>query len=90
MDIKEILEKSVSFGLGLAAYSKEKVEELVAEMVKRGVVAQQGARQLASSLVRKGEEQRDEIRRLIRAEVAAALKEAGVVPDGQPQDNPGA
>jgi len=90
MDIKEILEKSVSFGLGLAAYSKEKVEELVAELVKRGEVAQQDARQLASSLVRKGEEQRDEIRRLIRAEVAAALKEAGVVPDGKPQDKPGA
>lgn len=86
MDIKDLLEKSLSFGLGLAAYSKDKIEELVEEMVKRGEVAQKDARSVAGDLVKKGEEQRDEIRRLIRAEIALALKEAGVVG----KDTPGA
>jgi polyhydroxyalkanoate synthesis regulator phasin len=88
MDIKDLLEKSLSFGLGLAAYSKDKIEELVEEMVKRGEVAQKDARTVAGDLVKKGEEQRDEIRRLIRAEIALALKEAGVVgkEDAAPAD----
>ena len=36
MDVKEFFEKSLSFGLGLATYSKEKIEDLVEEMVRRG------------------------------------------------------
>ena len=92
MDVRDLLEKSVSFGLGLAAYSKEKVEELVEEMVKRGEVAQKDARKVAGDLVKKGEEQREEIRRLIRSEIAAALREAGVVPaaDAEPEKAAGA
>lgn len=78
MDIKDLMEKSLSFGLGLAAYSREKIEELVEELVKRGEVARKDARSVAGDLIKKGEEQRDEIRRLVRAEVAAALKEAGI------------
>lgn len=78
MDLKDFMEKSVNFGLGLAAYSKEKIEELVEEMVQRGDVAQKDARSFAGDLVKKGEEQRHVIRRMIREEVDAALKEAGV------------
>ncbi len=83
MDLKEFLEKSVSFGLGLAAFSQEKVEELVEDMVKRGEVAQKDARSFAGDLVRKGEEQRAEIRRMIREEIAAALKELNLKPAGE-------
>jgi len=79
MDVKEFFEKSLSFGLGLAAYSKEKIEDLVEEMVRRGEVSRTEARDFASKLTQKGEEQRDELKRLIRSEIAAALKEAGLV-----------
>jgi len=79
MDVKEFFEKSLSFGLGLAAYSKEKIEDLVEEMVRRGEVSRTEARDFASKLTQKGEEQRDELKRLIRSEIAAALKEAGLI-----------
>lgn len=72
-DIKEIVEKSVNFGLGLAVYSREKIEELVEEMVQKGEVAQKDARQFASDLVKKGEEQRDEMKKLVHDEVTKAL-----------------
>jgi polyhydroxyalkanoate synthesis regulator phasin len=78
MDIKDLLEKSVSFSFGLAAWSKEKIEELVEEMVRRGEVAQKDARNFAGDLVKKGEEQRAEMRKLIREEITAALKDLGL------------
>ena len=63
MDVKEFFEKSLSFGLGLAAYSKEKIEDLVEEMVRRGEVSRTEARDFASKLTQKGEEQRDDHRK---------------------------
>jgi|GEM_PF-7011901 len=73
IDLKEFLEKSMNFGLGFAAYSRDKIEELVEEMVKRGEVAQKDARGLAADLVKKGEEQRDDLKKLVADEVAAVF-----------------
>lgn len=72
-DIKEFMEKSVNFGLGLAVYSREKIEALVEEMVQKGEVAQKDARQFATDLVKKGEEQRDEMKKLVHDEITKAL-----------------
>ena len=66
-------EKSIDLGLGLFAYSREKVEELVEELVNKGEVAKKDARQFAAELVKKGEEQRDELKKLIKEEVVEAL-----------------
>jgi len=51
--MSNFLEKTLQFGLGLAAYSREKIEELVEEMVRRGEVAGKDARKLADELVEK-------------------------------------
>ncbi len=72
-DIQEFIEKSMNFGLGLAAYSQEKIEELVEDMVRRGEVAQKDARKFAGDLVHKGEEQRAEIQKMVHNEVTAVL-----------------
>jgi polyhydroxyalkanoate synthesis regulator phasin len=71
-------EKSVTLGLGLLMYSREKVEELVEELVNKGEVAKKDARQFASELVQKGEEQREELKKLIQSEVTKALGHVNV------------
>jgi polyhydroxyalkanoate synthesis regulator phasin len=68
------LEKSVNLGLGLFIYSREKVEELVDELVSKGEVAKKDARQFAGELTQKGEAQREELKKLIQSEVGSALK----------------
>jgi polyhydroxyalkanoate synthesis regulator phasin len=78
-DIKELVEKTLNFGLGLAAYSREKIEELVEEMVRKGDVAQKDARQLAADLVRKGEEQKVELQKLVHDEVTRILDKMDLV-----------
>lgn len=68
-----IIEKSFNFGLGLALYSKEKIEALVDELVEKGEVAKKDAREFAKDLVQKGEEQREDIKKLVRDEVESVL-----------------
>ncbi|MDD3197972.1 MAG: hypothetical protein PHQ55_04195 [Eubacteriales bacterium] len=72
-DVKSFLEKSFSFGVGLAAWSREKIEDTVEEMVKKGEIAQKDARDFANDLVKKGESQREELSKLIHEEVRKAV-----------------
>lgn len=39
--MKELIQKAMHFGLGLWDFTKEKAEEVVAELVKRGELSQQ-------------------------------------------------
>lgn len=71
-------EKSINLGLGLLMYSREKVEELVEELVSKGEVAKKDARQFAGELVQRGEEQREELKKLIQGEVTKALDHVNV------------
>jgi len=71
-------EKSINLGLGLLLHSREKVEEVVEELVGRGEVAKKDARQFASKLMQRGEEQREELKNLIRSEVTKALDRVNV------------
>jgi polyhydroxyalkanoate synthesis regulator phasin len=71
-------EKSINLGLGLLVYSREKIEELVEELVSKGEVAKKDARQFAGELIQKGEEQRDELKKLIQGEVTKALNDVSV------------
>ncbi|MEN6314422.1 MAG: hypothetical protein ABFD25_09270 [Clostridiaceae bacterium] len=72
------LEKSINLGLGLVVYSREKIEELVEELVSKGEVAKKDARQFAGELVQKGEEQREELKKLIQSEVTKALENVNI------------
>jgi len=73
-----LFEKSISLGLGLFVYSREKVEEMVEELVSKGEIAKKDARQFAGELVKRGEEQRDELKKLIKDEVTEALNHVNV------------
>jgi polyhydroxyalkanoate synthesis regulator phasin len=71
--MSNFFEKSIDLGLGLFALSREKIDALVEDLVKRGEVSKTDARQVAGDLVKRGEEQRGELKHFIRDEVAEAL-----------------
>ncbi|MGI6334168.1 MAG: phasin family protein [Saccharofermentanales bacterium] len=78
-EIKDFIEKTMNFGLGIAAWSREKIEALVEEMVQKGEIAGKDARQLAADMLKKGEDQRVELKKLIQDEVAAVLDKMDLV-----------
>ena len=66
-------------GLGMAALTKEKVEEFVQELVRSGEVDGEESKQVARSILKQAEEQRDELRRLVDQQVRRVLSGAGMV-----------
>jgi polyhydroxyalkanoate synthesis regulator phasin len=106
-EIKDFIEKTMNFGLGIAAWSREKIEALVEEMVQKGEIAGKDARKFAADLIKKGEDQRIELRKLVqdeitavldkmdlvrkqdvREQIAAALRDAGLVSESADTDSP--
>jgi len=68
-----ILERSINLGLGLFSYSREKIEEIVDELVEKGDVSKKDAQSLVSSLVKRGKEQREEFKKIIKEELIDPL-----------------
>lgn len=55
--MEDFFKKTIHFGLGLFDYTKEKVETLVEEMVKRGELNQQDSSQAVEELWQKAEKE---------------------------------
>lgn len=75
----EVAKKALYFGLGLAAYSKEKIEELVKEVVEAGEAKQKDAAALKEELLKKAEEEKKEIEKLLQKEIKRVVKSMGLL-----------
>ncbi|MBA4536532.1 hypothetical protein H1Z61_05055 [Bacillus aquiflavi] len=63
--MKELINKAFSIGLGLAVASKEQVEKLVDELVKKGEIKKSESNQYVEELVQKGNMAREEISQIV-------------------------
>jgi len=68
-----MFEKSINLSLGVISYSREKIEEIVDELVKKGEVANKDAEGLVNDLVKRGKEQRGEFKKMIKEEIMDPL-----------------
>lgn len=75
-------EDTVNFGFGLFAYSREKIEKLVEAMVDQGKIAKQDAQNFMQEMIKKGEEQRREVKKMVKEEVSATVEDMEINPDG--------
>lgn len=73
-----LFEKSIDLGVGLFMYSKEKIEEMVEDLVSKGEISKKDARQFAGELIKRGQEQRAEMQKLVSGEIARALDHLNV------------
>lgn len=70
----EYLRKIGLLGIGIAALTKEKAEEIVNEFVEKGELGSEEGKDLVKDLLKKSEEQRKELAKRIDSEVKKALK----------------
>ncbi|BAH08120.1 phasin family protein [Clostridium kluyveri] len=73
-----IFEKSIDLGIGTLIYSREKIEEMVDKLVNKGEIAKKDAHQFTYDLVKKGEEQRAQIKSIVKDEVAEVLNSMNI------------
>ena len=79
--MSNIIEDGINFGMGLFAYSREKIEEMVEKMVAKGEVQRKDAQSFANDLIKKGEAQREELSRMVKGEVQETLQDIGLTAD---------
>jgi len=70
----DLLKKTLLTGIGIAALSKEKIEELAKGFVEKGKISEQEGRELVDDLVVRSEESRVEFQKQIEEKVQAVLK----------------
>lgn len=73
-----LFDKSINLGLGLFVYSREKIEEMVEELVNKGEIAKKDAQQFAVELVKKGEDQKEELKNIIKDEVSEEIMKMNI------------
>ncbi len=69
--MQDLLKKAFSLGLGALMVSKDKIEEVVNELVKKGELGQEEGKNLVNELIEKGEasmhEVEDKIEKIVKS-----------------------
>jgi len=68
-----VVKSLLNLGLGALAMTKEKVEEVVNELVKKGEIGQEEGKELISELIEKGKRSKKEIEDQIEKTVKSVL-----------------
>ena len=74
----DLIKKGLALGVGLAAYSKDQIEKVVDELVKRGEVPLEESKQLIKDLIDRGEKEKTELKDIIAQQVSKALEEVNM------------
>ncbi|WMT40740.1 polyhydroxyalkanoate synthesis regulator [Paenibacillus sp. D2_2] len=76
--MSDLLKKAISLGWGITIVSKEKIEGIVDELVKRGELAPSESKQLVERLIDKGVEEQDHFKELINEQVRSVMQGMGL------------
>jgi polyhydroxyalkanoate synthesis regulator phasin len=74
-----ILKKGLAFGLGLALASKEQVEKLIDELVKKGELSLEESKDIMNQWKQQTEERKAELRRIVREQVKQVIDKFDLV-----------
>lgn len=74
----ELLKKTYLMGLGLTTVTREKLEEIVDELIKRGEIAEQDRTHVLQDLLDKAREQQQRLGQTIRENVRKVVQELGL------------
>lgn len=75
----DFFERGFLATVGVLSMSREKTQEFVDELVKRGDINREEGRQLVEQMVRRGQEEQENIRKLTRQEVHNVLRDLNLV-----------
>ena len=76
--MSDLLKKALSLGIGLTVASKEKVEKVVDDLVKKGEIAPSESKAVVNKLIERGEEERNTIKNMVQEQVRRVLQDLDV------------
>lgn len=69
-----MMRKMMYFGLGAMSLTREKAEKVFSEMAEKGEISTDEAKQFVDDAIKKGEEERIELRKVISEEIDEVKK----------------
>jgi polyhydroxyalkanoate synthesis regulator phasin len=76
--MQEFIRKMMMFGVGLAAMTREKTEELVKELVKKGEMSEKEGKQLVNDLLEKSKKMTRDLETKTEEMVTVTLKRLNI------------
>jgi polyhydroxyalkanoate synthesis regulator phasin len=76
--MQEFIKKMMMFGVGVAAMTREKTEELVKELVKKGEMSEKEGKQLVNDLVEKSKKVTRDLETKTEEMITATLKRLNI------------
>jgi len=67
--MEAMMKKMIYFGLGALTLTREKAEKVFSEMVEKGEMNRDEAKQWVEDVIKRGEEEKTELRAAIRKEI---------------------
>ena len=74
----EILRKAYLMGLGVAGLSRDKIEEVVDELIKRGEIAEKDRKSVMQDLLTRAKEEQKKFQETVKDVVRKVISEIGV------------
>lgn len=74
----DLIKKGVLLGLGALTLTKEKAEELVDELIKKGEVSKDERSSVMREILDKAKEQEENINERIRVEISKIIEKLGI------------
>lgn len=75
----DLFERGFLATLGMLSLSRERVQELVDQMVERGELKREDSKQMVDKLVKRGQEEQNAVQKLVRQEVHKAMQDMDLV-----------
>ncbi|MCX5833870.1 MAG: phasin family protein [Deltaproteobacteria bacterium] len=76
--MQEFIKKMMMFGVGLAAMTREKTEEFVKELIKKGEMSEKEGKQLVNDLMEKSKKMTRDLEMKTEEMVSATLKRLNI------------
>lgn len=77
-DVMDFVKKTLSFGLGAALLTGEKLKQLADEAVARGEMSKDEARNFIDDVTKRAEQDKESMQTWMRDQLSRMLKEVGV------------
>lgn len=69
----KFIDDGINFGLGIFNYSKEKIEDLVQELVDRGDVNTNEAKEYVDRLIERGREEKNNLSKFVKDNIKESI-----------------
>jgi polyhydroxyalkanoate synthesis regulator phasin len=77
-EMQDLLRKSMLAGIGILSFTRDKAEDLVNDLTRRGNMTREQAQGLVNDMVRLGETERKELNRSVQEQVRTTVEGMGL------------